>query len=170
MLGDLDGDGGEDLLINHWSLVQGQGLTWFESIDKAPCLVEHVIGADGELHGNGIGDINGDGKMELVTGKILFPHQGRDPGEFDPLLVFWYEIQDGKFEGHILSYDHLQRYPDATGNPPPNNAIGLGRKMVIADVDKDGQLGIIAPSNTGLYIFYRRGTAPVRIIRNPCVA
>ena len=45
--GDIDGDGDDDILVNHWSLVPGQGMTWIESIDQAPWLVEHVIGTEG---------------------------------------------------------------------------------------------------------------------------
>ena len=65
--GDIDGDGDDDILCNHWSLVPGQGMTWLESIDREPWLVEHVIGTEGEKHGNGLGDINGDGRMDIVT-------------------------------------------------------------------------------------------------------
>ena len=42
-------------------------MTWLESIDRAPWLVEHVIGTEGETHGNGLGDINGDGRTDIVT-------------------------------------------------------------------------------------------------------
>jgi hypothetical protein len=40
--------------------------------------------------------------------------------------------------------------------------------MAITDIDGDGQPDIIVASNAGLYIFYRRGTAPTsRITKNP---
>ena len=65
--GDLDGDGDDDILVNHWAPVPGQGMTWLEHVDQAPWLVEHVIGTDGEHHGNGLGDINGDGRSDIVT-------------------------------------------------------------------------------------------------------
>ena len=271
VLGDIAGhhNGDQDILINHWDPVPGQHFSWYEHIDKDPWLVEHVLGDEGQQHGNGIGDINGDGrndlvtgvgwweappdprngkwtwhpdwnvfkgncalpvlvydcngdglndviigaaqdyglkwveqkkdsagkrtfvehwiepnfslfhtmelgdlrgdgKKELVTGKILYPHQGRDPGTFDPSFAFWYDIGGGRFDRHILSFNHMQWYPEATDNPPPNGVIGVGRKIAIVDVDKCGKPEIIVASQAGLYIFYNRGTSPIqRIAKDP---
>ncbi|HIJ52932.1 MAG TPA: VCBS repeat-containing protein [Planctomycetes bacterium] len=264
--GDIDGDGDDDILCNHWSLVPGQGMTWIEHIDKEPWLVEHVIGTKGETHGNGLGDINGDGRTDIVTqvgwyegprhptkdkwifhedykftvargsgaashpilvydvdedglndiiigaahayglvwmkqsvsstgkrtfkqiwvetgfgqfhtiamddlngdgkpdlvsGKRLFAHHGRDTSCYDPLFTFWYDIQGGKFERHVLSYNHLPWYSaEKNINPAPNYAIAVGMKLNIADMDKDGHNDIIVCGKGGLYIFYYRGKTP----------
>jgi hypothetical protein len=272
VMGDIAGhhNGDQDILVDHWDPVEGQFFTWYEHIDKEPWFVEHVLGTEGQSHGNGIGDIaghgrndlvtgtgwweapadprndkqwiwhpdwnlfrgncalpvlvydcngdglndliigaaqdyglkwleqkkdssgkrtfvehwierdfslfhtmelgdlRGDGKKELVTGKILFPHQGRDPVTFNPLFAFWYDIGGGEFYRHILSFNHMQWYPEATDNPPPNGAIGVGRKLAIVDVDGDGKKEIVVSSNSGLYIFYNRGTEPSgRIAKDP---
>jgi len=267
--GDLDGDGDDDILCNHWAPVPGQGMTWLESIDRAPWLVEHVIGTEGEYHGNGLGDINGDGradivtptgwyegpanatrgewtfhadytfhvlgnpegrtaashpmlvhdvnddgladiivgaahhyglawieqsvdsdgkrsfkqhwaekdfgqyhtmamgdlngdgKADLATGKRLFAHHGRDTSCYEPLFAFWYDIQGGKFERHILSFNHLPWYSGRENrNPPPTGAVAVGMKLNIADMDADGHNDVIVAGKSGLYIFYNRGFAP----------
>lgn len=266
--GDIDGDGDEDILCNHWSLVQGQGMTWLEHIDREPWFVEHIIGTEADIHGNGLGDINmdgrmdivtpsgwyeqppratdkswtfhaeyqfqppdggrrasashpilvydanedglndiiignshayglawleqeidssgkrtfenhwietdysqfhtmelgdlnGDGKPELVTGKRLFAHHGDDIGAFEPLYAFWYDIQKGEFEKHILSFNHLPLYQDAfSHNPPPNYVVSVGMKLNIADMDKDGRNDVVIAGKGGLYVFYNKGEPP----------
>ncbi len=266
--GDLDGDGDDDILVNHWAPVEGQQMTWLESIDKAPWLVQHVIGTDGEHHGNGMGDVNGDGrvdivtpkgwyeappkpasqkwtfhddylfhridqpdryipashpilvhdvnedglndliigasheyglawleqsvdadgrrsfkqhwaekdfgqfhtlelgdlngngKQDLVTGKRMFAHHGNDASAFDPLFAFWYEIKGGKFERHLLSYNHLPWYSEKDHNPPPNFVVAVGMKLNIADMDKDGKNDIVISGKGGLYVFYNKGMPP----------
>ncbi len=267
--GDLDGDGDDDILVNHWAPVAGQEMTWLESIDRAPWLVEHRIGTEGEHHGNGLGDVNGDGrndivtpmgwyeappqptkqkwtfhadyvfhklgepgryipashpilvhdvdgdnindliigasheyglawlkqtvdndgkrkfdqrwiekdfgqfhtmalgdlngdgKADLVTGKRLFAHHGRDISWEDPLYAFWYDIQGGRFERHILSFNHLPWYSaEKNHNPAPTGAVAVGMKLNIADMDKDGRNDIVICGKAGLYIFYHKGVSP----------
>ena len=267
--GDVDGDGDDDILCNHWAPVPGQGLTWLEHIDRTPWFVEHRVGTEGEFHGNGLGDINrdgridivtpkgwyeqpakatdtpwvfhadylvhrvgepnnyipashpmlvwdvnedgladiivgasheyglawleqkrgadrkrsfethwietdfgqfhtmalgdlnGDGKPDLVTGKRLFAHHGRDTSCYDPLFAFWYDIQQGKCVRHVLSFNHLPWYPGVTNqNPAPNCVIGAGMKMYVLDLDKDGDNDVILPGKGGLYVFYNEGVAP----------
>jgi len=267
--GDIDGDGDDDILCNHWAPVQGQGMTWLEHIDKAPWLVEHVVGTEGEFHGNGLGDINGDrrtdivtpkgwyecpadpragawtfhgeyvvhrvgkpdqfipashpmlvwdcdgdglndiivgasheyglawlqqqrdaagkrsfkthwietdfgqchtmamgdldgdGKPDLVTGKRLFAHHGRDTSCYDPLFAFWYDLQGGKFQRHVLSFNHLPWYPGQQNpNPPPNYAIAVGMKLNVVDLDKDGDQDVVVAGKGGLYLFRNDGSAP----------
>ena len=265
--GDIDGDGDDDILCNHWALVKGQGMTWLEHINKAPWFVEHVVGTEGDIHGNGLGDINGDGRVDivtpvgwyeqpkratdtpwtfhadyefasakgkggpashpilvydvdgdgrndiiigashnyglawlrqkvdgsgkrtftthwvetdfsqfhtlamgdlngdgkpdLVTGKRLFAHHGHDIGAFEPLYTFWYDLKGGQFERHILSYNHLPYYPEEGGiNPPPNYVVSAGMKLNIADLNKDGRNDIVIAGKGGLYVFYNQGNPP----------
>ncbi len=264
--GDIDGDGDDDILCNHWSLVEGQGMTWLEHIDREPWFVEHVVGTKGDVHGNGLGDINGDGRVDivtpigwyeqprratdtpwefhadyrfapaksrgggashpilvhdvdddglndiiigsshayglawleqvvkggrrsfknhwadtefsqfhtlamgdlngdgkndLVTGKRLFAHHGGDIGAFEPLYAFWYDIKGGQFERHVLSFNHLPQYPDEGGlNPPPNYVVSVGMKLNIADMNKDGRRDVIIAGKGGLYVFYNHGEPP----------
>ncbi len=108
-----------------------------------------------------LGDLNGDGKPDLVTGKRLFAHHGNDISAFDPLFAFWYDIQGGKFERHVLSYNHLPWYSEEERlNPPPNGAVAVGMKLNIVDLDKDNDNDIVIAGKTGLYVFYNKGYPP----------
>ena len=41
-------------------------------------------------------DINGDGKKDIVTGKRFFAHNGADPGAYEPVMMYWYDIKRQK--------------------------------------------------------------------------
>ncbi len=108
-----------------------------------------------------MGDLNGDGKPDLVTGKRLFAHHGQDIGAFEPLYAFWYDLKGGAFERHILSFNHLPYYPEEGGiNPPPNYVVSVGMKLNIADMNKDGRNDIVIAGKGGLYVFYNHGGPP----------
>ncbi len=271
--GDIDGDGDEDILVNHWNLVDGQGMTWIEHLDEAPYWKEYVVGREGDTHGNGLGDVNmdgnmdivtgqgwyeqptggatvtpwkfhadwkfqdnhtdatstahpnmvydvnedglndviigsghaygivwmeqhmqagerswtehwiekefsqfhtmamadlnGDGKPDLVTGKRLMAHYGGDVGAFEPLFVFWYDIDGGNFNRHILSYNYLPYYPNEGGkNPVPNMVVGTGMKINIKDMDHDGDNDVILAGKGGLYVFYNEGRPSIENYAN----
>ena len=42
-------------------------------------------------HASTLVDLNGDGQPDLVTGKRFMAHNGSDPGEREPLGVYWFE-------------------------------------------------------------------------------
>ena len=69
-------------------------------------------------------------------------HNGKDPGEREPLGVYWYEYRrDGKrveWVKHIIDY---------------STRAGGGMQIPAADVDGDGDLDVIAPGKSGLFLF-----------------
>ena len=88
-------------------------------------------------------DLNGDGRKDLVTGKRLMAHNGRDPGEREPLGIYWFEslrLPDGKVDWvrHTIDY---------------GGRTGGGMQIVVADLDSDGDLDIVTPGKGGLYLF-----------------
>ena len=50
-------------------------------------------------HASTLIDINGDGRLDLVTGKRFMAHNGSDPGEREPLGVYWYEYRSWRRAG-----------------------------------------------------------------------
>jgi hypothetical protein len=115
-----------------------------------------------------LADVNGDGKPDLLTGKRLLGHDGRDEGEWDPLFLFWYDIQGGRFERHVIAFNHLQYYPGRENvNGPPQFACSTGMKITPGDINGDGKLDIVVAGRGGLYAFINRGLTPIPKSANP---
>ncbi|MDQ2901230.1 MAG: VCBS repeat-containing protein, partial [Acidobacteriota bacterium] len=85
---DVNGDGRKDLVT---SLAHDYGIFWMEQGEGGK-WTKHVIDDSwSQAHAMTMVDLNGDGKMDFVTGKRYMAHNGRDPGEREPLGVYWYE-------------------------------------------------------------------------------
>jgi hypothetical protein len=160
---DVNEDGLADIIVG---ASHEYGLAWLEQkrgADGKRTFQTHWIETDfGQFHTMTMGDLDGDGKPDLVTGKRLFAHHGRDISCYEPLFAFWYDVAGGRFERHILSFNHLPWIPgEENRNPPPNGAIGVGMKVIVVDMDKDGDNDVVAPGKAGLYVFYNTATAPL---------
>ncbi len=160
LITDANGDGLNDILIGS---DHGYGLAWLEQKVESGkrSFVTHWIETDyPTIHTMVLSDLDGDGRQELITGKQLFAHNGDDVGGFDPIFVFYYKFQKGRFERHILSYSYLQPYfGDENKNaPPPNYVVGVGMRLNAADMDGDGRQDVVVACKTGLYIFLNKGT------------
>ena len=156
---DANGDGLNDIIIGS---DHGYGLAWFEQrIENGKrTFIKHWIETEyPTFHTMALADLDGDGKLELITGKQLLSHNGADVGAFEPSFVFYYKFEKGRFERHIITYSHLTPYfgPGSADEPPPGYVVGLGMNLQVADMDGDGRPDIIIPSRSGLYVFFNKG-------------
>lgn len=160
---DVDQDGLNDLIYGN---AHGYGLFWMQQANNGGKrrFTRHVIDEDnGQYHTFALVDLNGDGVDDLVTGKRLRGHNGEDQSAFDPLFLFWFDIQKGAFIRHPIVYNHLAHYPGAEErNPVPQMAIGIGMNINVADVNKDGRMDIVVGGKSGLYILENRGFPPTQ--------
>ncbi len=143
---DINGDGRKDMLTG---MAHDYGVAWYEHTadDK---WVQHVIDASwSQAHASQLVDLNGDGQLDLVIGKRYFAHNGGDPGERDPVGLYWYEWRklpadkatpaNGGVEWirHIVSY---------------GGRMGGGVQTQVADLDGDGDLDIVSAGKDGLFL------------------
>ena len=138
---DLNEDGLPDLLT---AMAHDYGIFWMEQRPDHT-WVKHMIDVSwSQGHALTLVDLNGDGRKELLAGKRFMAHDGHDPGERDPLGIYWYEYHksdDGKsvvWSRHIIDY---------------GSRAGGGMHIPVADIDGDGDLDFAAGGKSGLFLF-----------------
>jgi len=138
---DVNGDGLNDVI---WGFGHNYGLFWEEQgkgADGARTWTRHEIDKSwSQPHAVTLADLSGDGVPDIVTGKRYRAHNGNDPGDNDPRGVYWYETDraNAKFIKHVLEYD---------------GTAGGGLQIPVVDIDKDGDLDLVTPGKSGLYLW-----------------
>ena len=126
---DINGDGRKDILT---TMAHDYGICWFEQSADGQ-WIQHVIDNSwSQAHATALVDLNGDGQPELITGKRYMAHNGADPGERDPLGIYWYEYRKAQ-TGAVEWIRHIIDY---------GGRMGGGMQIVVADIDGDGDLDI----------------------------
>ena len=140
---DVNRDGLMDLIVGAG---HGYGLYWYEQgrdESGARTWTQHTIdGAWGQYHDLQLCDIDGDGELELVTGKRWKAHNGNDPGDNDPVFICYYKFTDRGICRHMIEFGDAE----AGGS-------GVGIWFWLADLSGNGKLDIVAPGKEGLYLF-----------------
>jgi sugar lactone lactonase YvrE len=139
---DLNGDGLNDVIH---SSAHRYGIWWEEQLKGADGKTEwrkHLIDDSfSQSHALHLIDMNGDGVKDLVTGKRYFAHQGHDPGEFEPLVVYWFEVKLGnppQFIPHLIDL-----------------GVGVSTQFVIGDLNGDRLADIVVSNKRGVHVLFQ---------------
>jgi len=144
---DVNGDGLNDLIVGQ---AHGYGLDWYEQRVEGGrrTWIKHPIDPfNSQYHDLIWADIDGDGQCELITGKRYRAHCGHDPGEYDPVGLYYFKWTGEGFVKQVIDYG------------PARIGKGCGIFFQVVDIDGDGRLDIVAPGKDGLFLFRNLGFA-----------
>ncbi len=137
---DFDGDGDQDVVS---ASAHKLGIWWYEQTKDVQNNVQwnrHLISDKfAQTHGVAFVDINSDGNPDLVTGKRYFAHMGKDPGELEPPVLYWFEFKPGK-------------NPTWIPHQIDDNS-GVGVHLVAEDFTRDGLIDIVIANKKGVFFF-----------------
>lgn len=137
----INGDKHPDVLT---SFAHDFGIFWLEgpADPKSGEFKRNLIDDSwSQAHALTLVDLHGGNRTGLLTGKRYMAHNGKDPGERDPLGVYWYELLPGprpQWVRHILDY---------------STRTGGGMQLPTADLNGDGRPDFVAPGKSGLFLF-----------------
>jgi hypothetical protein len=136
---DVNGDGKNDVIS---ASAHALGVWWHEQVDQDGKInfVTHLMSeTTAQTHSSVMADINGDGVKEYITGKRFLAHHGRDPGDSDPAILMYFELDPKSppyFKEHVIDNDS-----------------GAGLNIVVRDMNGDQKLDIVTVNKNGVYLF-----------------
>jgi hypothetical protein len=144
---DFDGDGDADVLS---SSAHAYGIWWHEQMkaDGKTTWKRHLIYKEfSQTHALILADMNGDGRMDFVTGKRYFAHNGKDPGGKEPVVLYWFE-RTGPEKGAPKFIPHKIE-----------GGTGVGTQFEVVDMNGDKRLDIVISNKKGVHVFMQAAGA-----------
>lgn len=141
---DVNGDGRADIVA---SSPHGIGVWWFEqrTDSGAAAFVRHEIDASfSQSHALDVGDLDGDGVPDVVTGKRRWAHGPTgDVQPNEPAVLYWFSPHR-----HATGVTWSRHLID--------DASGVGNQVVVGDVDGDGRLDVASANKHGVFVFLQQ--------------
>jgi hypothetical protein len=142
---DLNGDGHNDLL---WGHGHNFGLYWEErrddNKDGSTNWRHHLIDDRfSQPHALAWEDLDKDGQPELITGRRVLAHSGKDPGDAEPGVIYYFKWNQER--------QKFQRFPIAENGP------GIGLQIRVVDLDGNGWKDLVCAGKSGTHILWNDG-------------
>lgn len=164
---DLNGDGRNDVITG---MGHDYGVCWFEQNADGTWTQRVIDNTWSQAHAPLLADVNGDGQPDLVAGKRYFAHNGSDPGEREPVGLYWYEFRrppaqaaqaapaagpgrGGRGAPGLVWTRHIIEY---------GGRMGGGMQTDARDMDNDGDVDIVSGGKAGLFLAENLSAAPRR--------
>ena len=139
---DWNGDQRPDLILGNG---HDYGLYLWEQLpplaDGTTQWKKQVIDKEfSQPHAIQLADLDGDGNPELITGKRVYAHNGKDPGGREPPCLFYYQWrpQQQKFKKYVID----------------RGTVGTGLQIRTADLNQDGRIDIAVAGKSGTYLLF----------------
>jgi hypothetical protein len=152
---DVNGDGKNDIIASLEA--HGYGIVWFEQTNEGGVQgwKKHtIIGETPEENAQGVKfsqphalwlqDMNGDGLLDLVTGKRFWAHGPTGDKEPNaPPVLYWFELK--RANGRAEWSAHLI-----------DDQSGVGTQVMAGDVNGDGKPDVVVGNKRGAFVFLRK--------------
>jgi hypothetical protein len=136
---DVNKDGRNDILT---SMAHSYGVLWLEQQENGQWTPRIIDATWANAHATAMADVNRDGQPDLIAAKRYWGRNGTDAAEREPMGIYWYEFRPGP-KGTVEWIRHIVDYGGRAGG---------GLQMVVEDIDGDGDLDVITPGKTGLFL------------------
>ncbi len=158
---DVDGDRLTDLI---WGMAHRYGFFWMKQTRdngvRGWAPKESIDDKLSEAHTTKWVDLDGKGEPALVTGKRIYAHEV-EPGATDGPVI--YALRFDRKKG-VWNKEMIYQGEPAKNAPPtakerdaledfPPGTAGAGLHIEAVDIDKDGDMDLVCPGKSGLYLF-----------------
>lgn len=143
---DVNNDGLSDMIVGQG---HGYGLHWYEQLpvkknNDKKWLKHDIDPFNSQYHTMELADLDGDGSQELITGKRYKAHNGKDPGGYDPLGIYYFRWTGTHYSKQIIDYGVF------------GEGKGTGVSFKVKDVNNDDRPDIIVAGKDGLAVYLNK--------------